>query len=239
MRIKKELFEGKNRPLLFSAALMAAAAAAVALVFLFQRNVDTAVINGGAYNYFGEQRVEFEGTCRLTYKDGVCTLKDDNGTHVLDSKPLYQSDGSFMIPQTYTWNDMESGAIWRFEHFGEARLEGQGVTLTDGGRQRENAGGFLFDGNDTYIFLESAELQAGGESVRLPALSYAVARYGSTVQYFNYGDGTSHIIEAAEGDELALLNNGVTVNLGTDTVYRANGTWYLLVVQPKLAERMK
>lgn len=229
----------RKKELMLTAAVMAVTAATVGMVFLFQKKVDSTVIAQGAYNYFGEKKVEFTGKCRLQYDDGVVELSDENGKHQLDSKPLYTREETIVLPLAYTWNNLDTGVIYRLEHFSQIQIENQSITLTDGNLQSQQARGFLFDGVDTYIFLESVELTCGETSVRLPALSYAVARYGNTLQYYAYGGGESKVIQTGEEDQIALFGNGDSLNMGTDTVYRADGTWYLLVVQPKAVERMK
>ena len=73
-------------------------------------------------------------------------------------------------------------------------------SFSDGNLKAENAGGYLFDGVDTYIFLENTELRWDGGSVEVPALSYAVARYGNTLQYFDYAAGTSTVVQTGESE---------------------------------------
>lgn len=219
--------------------LMLVAAAAVFLVFRFGRETDSVKILSGAYYYFGERKVEYEGDLTLWYKDREVVLEDKDGKHPLDTKPLYIKEGGVILPYAYSWYGLKTGTIFQLPHFSQIKIENNAISLIDGNRRTESAGGFLFDGIDTYLFLEAVEIEAGGEAVRLPALSYAVARYGNTLQYFAYGTGESVVLPAKEGEQTASFINGDGLNMGTDTLKRANGTWQLLVVDPEKMQRME
>lgn len=86
--------------------------------------------------------------------------------------------------------------------------------------------------------LRISELRWDGGSAEIPALSYAVARYGNTLQYFDYGTGTSTVVQTGESEITASFMNGNVLDLGTDTMKKANGTWYLLVARPGVLNRM-
>lgn len=217
--------------------VMAVAAAVIVLVLLFQRNVDSLTIQGGAFNYFGERRMEYTGDCRLQYTEDRVTLTDDAGEHVLDNTPLYTAEGDVIVPRSYIWNDISDGFVRRLEHFGRLEKENGAIYMRDGDRERENPRGFLHDGVDTYIFLESVEIKSGDQTAVLPALSYAVSRYGNTLQLYSSGSGES-VVWYTEEDQTASFGNGDVLNMGTDTLYLANGTWRLLIVNPGLLERM-
>lgn len=226
------------RDRLLSLGIMAAVLVIAALVLIFKRDMDSVVLKYGAYNYFGDVKVEYTGKCRVQYTDKEVTIRDENGTQTLNSKPLYQPDGMALLPFDYAWyagND----SVYRLSHFSTMAIENNSVVLRDGNLKAENAGGYLFDGVDTYIFLENTELRWDGGSVEVPALSYAVARYGNTLQYFDYAAGTSTVVQTGESELTASFANGDVLDMGTDTMKKANGTWYLLVARPGTLNRME
>lgn len=230
---------GKRRmERMLTGAIMAVAVLVIVLIVWFQRSVDTVTLADGAFNYFGERKLTYPGTCKLQYKDGEASLKDQEGNHLLDSTPLYTSFTSAVIPYDYVWNDIRTGTLYRLGYFSEIKQENNSIILRDGSRVQEQARGFLYDGVDTYIFLEHVTVTAGEERVELPALSYVVSRYGNTLQYYVGGTDKSVVVKTGEGDQLAGFGNGDTLNLGTDTLYCANGTWQLLVVRPQVLDRI-
>ena len=143
---------------LLSLGIMAAVLVIAVLVLIFKRDMDSVVLKDGAYNYFGDVKVEYTGKCRVQYTDKEVTIRDENGTQTLNSKPLYQPDGMALLPFDYAWyagND----SVYRLSHFSTMAIENNSVVLRDGNLKAENAGGYLFDGVDTYIFLENTELR--------------------------------------------------------------------------------
>ncbi|MDY3814440.1 MAG: hypothetical protein SOZ61_09270 [Candidatus Copromonas sp.] len=220
--------------------LMAAAVVLIFLVIHFQRKVDSTTIKGGAYNYFGDTKVEYNGSVKLQYKDGTVTAKTEKGKEILDSTPLYDGDGNGLLPRDYIWYDLETGKIKRISHFASFETADGVTTIKDGNKTAEQARGFLFDGTDTYVFLESVILSAGDEKKTVPALSYAVARYGNSLQFYEYkkDGGESTVLWCGEEEQKASFTDGTVVDLGTDTMYLKNGTWQLLMGDPQVLDTM-
>lgn len=52
------------------------------------------------------------------------------------------------------------------------------------------------------------------------------------------GTGTSTVVQTGESEITASFMNGNVLDLGTDTMKKANGTWYLLVARPGVLNRM-
>lgn len=227
-----------KRDLLVTAGVMVVAALVIVLALQFRKRVDTVSVADGAYQYFGEQKLSYSGKTTIHYEDGQATLKDSSGEHVLDHKPLYTNDQELILPVTYAWYDISSGRIYRLEHFSTVTMEGNQIVLKDGDKKKEGAGGFVYDGQNTYLFLERAEVTVGEQTVNLPAMSYVVSQYGNTLQYYAVGSDKSVVIQAEGADQIARFGNGDVLNLGTDTLNKANGSWQLLVADPGIMDRM-
>lgn len=91
------------RDRLLSLGIMAAVLVIAALVLIFKRDMDSVVLKDGAYNYFGDVKVEYTGKCRVQYTAKEVTIRDENGTQTLNSEPLYQPDGMALLPFDYAW----------------------------------------------------------------------------------------------------------------------------------------
>lgn len=238
-RSRKAKVSGPGRGRLTSAVLIAVLAVIVILVVIFQKKVDSVRVQGGLFNYFGERLMEYPGTCTLKFSDEKVTMKDENGTHDIDSTPLYKEDGSIILPYAYVWDDFKNNALYRLEHFSTVSTENGVIVLTDGSLKTEDAKGFLHDGIDTYIFLERVTVKAGDQTVELPAMSYVVARYGNTLQYYSPVTGKSTVVQTGEGEMTATFASGDVLNMGTDTLDCADGTWQLMIVRPQALDRME
>ena len=227
-----------KRELILTAGLMVVAVVVIMLTLKFRQGVDTVVMEDGAYQYFGEQKLSYTGKTKLRYDNGTAMLTDDTGERTIDSKPLYASDQELVLPVAYAWYDLDTGKIYRLEHFSKVDVEGNQIVLKDGNKKRVGARGFIYDGQNTYLFLEQAEITVGDHKVNLAPLSYVVSQYGTSLQYYAMGTGKSVVIQADGADQLAKFTNGDTLNLGTDTLNKANGSWQLLVADPAIMDRM-
>lgn len=227
-----------KRDLILTAGIMVVAVVVIILTLQFRQGVDTVVMENGAYQFFGEQKLSYTGKTKLRYENGTAVLTDSTGEHTIDSKPLYASDQELVLPVTYAWYELDSGSICRLEHFSKVDVEGNQIVLKDGNRKKTGARGFIYDGQNTYLFLEQVEITVGDHKVTLAPLSYVVSQYGSSLQYYAMGTGKSVVIQADGADQLAKFTNGDTLNLGTDTLNKANGSWQLLVADPGIMDRM-
>lgn len=214
--------------------------AAILLVLFFFKKTESTRINGGLYTYFGEVKLEYTGNSTLERTDEGTTIKNGGEKKQLDSRPLYREGADEAVLATaYVWLQPDGPKMCRVEAFSELTYENNGVTIRDGSLSAAGARGFLYDGEDTYIFLEPATVTAGDETIRVPAMSFAVVRYGETMNLYLKGESASRVIQLNGAETTASFEGGASVNLGTDTVYLANGSWMLLITRPELLDRMK
>ena len=150
------------------------------------------------------------------------------------------SDDKMLLPVPYAWVQMnvENAAMYRLETFSTADISTGSVVLKDQKDVREGAGGFLFDGEGTYIFLEPAEIDWEDDSIEVPAMSFAVVQYGQTLNLHVYGEDSARLISINEKEVKASFKNGGSVNLGTNKLWLPNGTWLLLFTKPELLPRI-
>ena len=231
----------KKKALSLTVILMVAVALLLLLVVYFQRKVDSTTIKGGVYNYFGETKIEYNGSVRLQYKEGAVTLKADGRQEHLDSTPLYDGEGRCILPRDYIWYDLTNHEMHRINHFAVLTLDGDVVTIQDGSKTVTDAKGFLYDGKDIYLFLENVALQAGDDKKSVPALSYAVSNYGNSLQCYDYrkNGGESTVFWCGEAEQTASFTGRTVVNLGTDQMDLNNGTWQLLMGDPQVLDTIE
>ena len=89
---------------LLSLRIMAAVLVIAVLVLIFKRDMDSVVLKDGAYNYFGDVKVEYTGKCRVQYTDKEVTIRDENGTQTLNSKTVVPAGrNGTSLPFDYAW----------------------------------------------------------------------------------------------------------------------------------------
>ena len=105
-------------------------------------------------------------------------------------------------------------------------------------REKETAvdRGFLFDGEDFYLFLEPVVVKFNGYSLELPALSYVEARYNGDVMIFNAQD-KSFLIESPKSVVTAGIPTGdYEISLLNDSMVLHDGMRVLLFTRADLLE---
>ena len=212
----------------------------IILVFIMYREAGAYRAEEKLYTYMGEVQTEYPEGTKFQRTDDATYLKNAGGQSI-SSRPLYMgSDDKMLLPVPYAWVQMNVGnaAMYRLETFSTADISTGSVVLKDQKDVREGAGGFLFDGEGTYIFLEPAEIDWEDDSIEVPAMSFAVVQYGQPLNLHVYGEDSARLISINEKEVKASFKNGGSVNLGTNKLWLPNGTWLLLFTKPELLPRI-
>ena len=115
----------------------------------------------------------------------------------------------------------------------ECRANGA-VYFTRDGSAENIEQGFLYDGEDFYLFLEPVTVSFNGYTMELPALSYVEAVYGGYMMLFNY-DTKEFFIEQSDGTGTAYPPSGdYEVSLLGDSMVLNDGNKLLLATRPEL-----
>lgn len=191
------------------------------------RGRDSLSLDGGAYVCVSGVRVDFPDGVDLSHRDDVTTLSAGGGEQNLERYPLIQADGSLLLQRSCSLNGTADGSICRLDYYTEIRNGGNGVTISRRGKEKAGAAGFVYDNEDTYIFLEPVTLSWGERTMELPALTVAQVTYLQSIQI--YGPDTETFYEPLTEEEVtAVFADGRRCNLALDRLYQVNGTWRLL-----------
>ena len=220
--------EWKNK---WIAAGIAAVAMAVVIsgVFLFLRSGRQMSVKDAYYIQDGEM-VSSEGRWRLTFdKNKGTTLKGhgvrknltDDGTVI-----YYKLENKVLLPQTDCLQ------------FAAELVEGGGYRIKDGSTSVGVPGGIIYDGKDTYLFLEPVKLTVDGEVTDLPALSMIHATYGNAIEIYPYGYEPSEVALYTDSDVKVTFSEGRTLMPLTDRVLLENQGWQLMCTSYQMLPRI-
>ena len=233
--------EWKNK---WIAAGIAAVAMAVVIsgVFLFLRSGRQMSVKDAYYIQDGEM-VSSEGRWRLIFdKNKGTTLKGhgvrknltDDGTVV-----YYKLENKVLLPQTDCLQFAAEDKIYRLEYFSTVELvEGGGYRIKDGSTSVVVPGGIIYDGKDTYLFLEPVKLTVDGEVTDLPALSMIHATYGNAIEIYPYGYEPSEVALYTDSDVKVTFSEGRTLMPLTDRVLLENQGWQLMCTSYQMLPRI-
>lgn len=129
-------------------------------------------------------------------------------------KVVLMQDMALLKPQ---FGNVES---YRLPYFTELSMDSNyGVTISRDSNSRYQMGGVLFDGENTYFFLEDEYLQILENRIKLPAYSYAYVIKNNYIEYFNYETKESKI-EYIDQIPVYVRDEDDTyrINLSTDII---------------------
>ena len=212
----------------------------IILVFMMYREAGAYRAPEELYTYIGEVKTVYPKGTKLQRTDDTTYLKNSGG-QTISSRPLYMgSDDKMVLPMPYAWVRMNVGkaSMCRLETFSTVDVSTGSIVLQDAKETSEGADGFLFDGENTFIFLESAVVDWEDDSINIPAMSFAVIQYGQTLNLHVYGEDSARLISINGKEVKASFQNGGSVSLGTNKLWLQNRNWLLMFPKPELLPRM-
>ncbi len=175
-------------------------------------------------------RVEWPAGGKLIRREETTLIRARGEEREFERYPLIGVlSGDIYLQKSMLWTQVAEDKVMRFDYFGTiSRTEDEGVVLSRGTSRVSGADGFLFDGVDTYIFLQEAELLWNGDQrMTLSPLTVVITDYMGQIEI--YGPDTETVFSVLTQEEVeASFANGKRINLATDQFFMKNGTWRLL-----------
>ena len=213
-----------------------AAILAVVIVMFTMNNGSKYRLQDAAYQYYGGNSVRIESGADLRRgTNGVSILT--SGNHSAETTlPVYlENSRKVVFPTDMLYFAPRSGVCDRVVYFSELECKTNAmISVTRGGTTANIEQGFLYDGEDFYLFLEPVTLSFNGYTMDLPALSYVEAVFGGYMMLFNY-DTKEFFIELSDGTGTAQPPSGdYVVSLLGDSMTLHDGSKLLLANRPDL-----
>ena len=196
-------------------------------------------IDEPVYTSVNGARMEWNDGVTLVHKDDATTLKGSGAEGNWETYPLIsQDDTAVKLQKTCSWNRTSDEAIYRLDYFTVVAKDGQGIVLKRRGKENRDISGFIYDNNNTYMFLEPVTLSWGEKSLELEPMTIVQVSYRTDIHIF--GPGVEPVFEDISTDEVtAQFSDGKQVNLATDRLYMVNGSWRLLFLPLELLPEME
>lgn len=215
---------------------------AAVLILQFAHFAGSYTVEGTAYRYYAGQRVQLaEGTRLSRDAEGVTWMSAGELKGEMTSLPVYYEDRqTVVLPQPMIYYAAGSITAVRAECFTELEyLDNGAVTARSGGKEIPLTRGFMYDGEDTYLFLEPVTLSFNGYRMELGAMSYVVADYQNDVMVYNRADGSMTMEPPTGAVTAAAATGDYTVSLLEDSMTLYDSTKLLLFSRPEQLEGLK
>ncbi len=215
---------------------------AAMLILQFAQFAGSYTVEGEAYRYYAGQRVQLADGTRLSQNsEGDTQMATGDSVGEMTSLPVYYEDRqTVVLPKAMIYYAAGSVTAVRAECFTELDyLDNGAVTAVSGGKEVSLSRGFMYDGEDTYLFLEPMTLMFNGYKMELGAMSYVIADYQNNVMVYNRGDGSMAMETLSSGITAAAATGDYTVSLLEDSMTLYDNTKVLLFSRPDLLDGLK
>lgn len=204
---------------------------AIGASFMFITKIDKIDIGGhNLYQYLSNQRYVYTGDVQLSRKDDKTTLYNNGKKFEMDSDPIYYAnENKILLPKDMVLVSYEDGAVKKFLHFNTIFTKDHKIYAKIDNKEVELKSCFLFDGDDTYIFLDDVKIKYGDITYNMSPLSYVTFSGGSNLSLY-LKDINEYKKENITNETVQITSNyGYTVNLNSDSLtYNNNGVKQLL-----------
>ena len=235
---KREVKNLNPKAILIPAAVLAGAVIVIISAVAALRGRDTLQIGQEAYTCINGVKISLGEGLRLTRKDGVTYLGSGRKKEDIQNFPLVtEEDGSIILQKSCSWTTTSDDKFYRVDYFTTVSKEDDSIVMRRRGREVREPSGFLYDNDDTYIFLEEALVQLGDRQIYIAPMTVVQVDYLSHIQMF--GPDMEPFFEYLDQNNVvAEFGNGKKVDLAIDRYYMENGSWRLLFMPLDILKEM-
>lgn len=158
-------------------------------------------------------------TLMIEEEDGVEEVYLKNEKKMLSTLPIYQGkEISVLLPVSYAVVNYEQGKLEKLNRFSTLNKKDNKYLATNGKKETLLNKHFLFDGMDTYLFLEEVIISFGDTSYKISPLSYVRIVQGEEIQIYD-AQNDEYIQESIANMEVQVtLDEQAILRLDTDVL---------------------
>ncbi|MDR0853749.1 MAG: hypothetical protein LBN34_05215 [Clostridiales Family XIII bacterium] len=212
--------------------------AIVAGIIFIARSLGVYSVNEPIYRYDTGARIDYTGRTTFTTdeKSGDPLLKNHGDTVKLDHAPIYftDDDKKLLLPAQMAAVFPEVKKNGRTGVNMEIVKEGRKLTANVRNNDVDVTEAFLFDGNNTYVFLKPMKISIGLEEIDLPAFSYVYVYYNLRVEIYSPDESVNVVMQTGDTPVIALSkDNSYQIDLSKDILHVKDGE-ILLITDPSV-----
>lgn len=234
----KKGMKARKRGILNPFVLLAIGVGIVVLIVFFVLFVDSRTINQDTYFYETGVKIELADSAKLTrQQDGGMLLENDGKTYTMGALPVYYTaEKKVMLPSAMSIMLPNREKVAKLDYFTEIKSPESGSAMaTFSNKDYVIEEGFLYNGKDTYIFIDKVTVQWGEQVIEMAPLSSAVVVYNQRIELYPYG-GEPIVEQTGPVDVLASTSTGYILDMSKAIVTNAKGTEILLFSEPSMLE---
>ena len=171
------------------------------------------------YYYIDDILVEYKGQLTLDRNNNITNISTNNGEWKDISEPIYfKNEEKVLFPNTMSIVRPTLGMKQnRLNYFTEVKQTPAYIKVTNVNLDANVSNAFLFDGVNTYFFIDDMVLNFNDHEMELPKFSYVRCGYKDYLYIYNYE--TKEMIANTNADYIVEAStNDYTINLSTDSL---------------------
>ena len=209
--------------------------------YSYRKLVTVSFDNYKVYQYFSGIKYEYDGIATLhDYKivnvgsDGVEVDLGESPIYFqnIDNELLLTQDVGLFFPTIKNYN-------YRIDRLSKIEIDlsnNDEVAYTSLNDEKYLIpSGFLFNGDNMYIFPYSASILVEDKEYKLSPLSYVIVNYKDSIEIYDHQKDDYTIIESSKDDVIATIDN-YRINMSTDMIMYENNDRLLIKNVSKLAK---
>lgn len=112
------------------------------------------------------------------------------------------------------------GEAYRINYFTTVENRDGLINLSKDGKKAQVSGGYLYDGNNLFIFLEPVTLMVGNKEINLGTMSYVRVNYRNNMEIYNSITGDYEFIAQGDLDVYAFVKDVYVIDLCRDSIIK-------------------
>jgi hypothetical protein len=213
-------------------------AAIVGGVIYIANSVGTFAVSEPIYRFDTGARIDYTG--RTTFENdsetGDIYMKNHGDKLQIDHAPIYftENKDKILLPAQMAVIYPEATSHGRSGFNTEIEKKGDTLIAKVRNKDVDVSKAFLFDGNNTYIFLEPVTIELGLEKIELPAYSYAYVYFNLRMELYS-PDGTINVVAQTGDTSVYAISKGdkYQIDLSRDVLQTEAGE-ILLITDPSV-----
>ena len=205
---------------------------AIACLFLFD---DAYQMKEDGFQVIAGEKKNYEKGTAFVYKKNGVSCRGASDNEYLASTPIYfdENKKKILLVEEGIYIQGSQAIMRRTESFSEVSIK-QGLTYND----VKLDGGFLFDGRNSYTFLEEMTLKINGKDIKVSPLSSIVVNSRDVFCLYDVSK-KQIMMDHIYTESLTASHKDYHIDLINDILYTQNNEKVLLYSKPELLEELK
>lgn len=195
----------------------------VLLVYWYTDGLASYHPNGETHQYVKGMKIDYTDSAVFREQDGsVYITEGSSKMPAIDVPIVHTGSTDLTLTRNMAVYAPNNGSqISKVNSFTTVSEKDGRTTFAVGKKSASQFGGFLFDGEDLYIFLEDVVLTVGNGDYPLPAMSYVKVRYGDSVEYHNSQTDEDKVI-GIDGVDVIAKTSSYSLELDKDVLKKGS-----------------